>query len=80
MYYLSENTRTSEVLSTYNKVSTTKLREFKHKDCLVEYKKVSMARGRDGKEYDISTLDDKLCAFIDIKQARTEECIVIDWT
>ena len=37
MYYLSENTRTNEVLSTYNKISTTKLREFKHNDCLTEY-------------------------------------------
>ena len=49
-------------------------------DCGVEYKMVSMARGRDGKEYDISTLDDKLRAFIDMRQARTEEFIVIDWT
>ena len=49
-------------------------------ECGVEYKKVSMARGRGGKEYDISTLDDKLRAFIDMRQARTEEIIVIDWT
>lgn len=49
-------------------------------ECCVEYKMVSMARGRDGKEYDISTLDDKLRAFIDMRHARTEEFIVIDWT
>ena len=49
-------------------------------DCAVEYKKVSMARGRDGKEYDISTLDDKLAPFIDVRHARTEEYIVIDWS
>ena len=49
-------------------------------DCSIEYKKVSMVWGRDGKEHDISTLDDKLRAFIDMRQARTEEIIVIDWT
>jgi hypothetical protein len=49
-------------------------------DCSIEYKKVSMARGRDGKEYDISALDDKMRPFIDVRQARTEEFIVIDWT
>ena len=49
-------------------------------DCLVEYKKVTLARSRDGKEYDVTTMDDKLRAFIDVRQARTEECIVIDWT
>jgi hypothetical protein len=49
-------------------------------DCVVEYKKVSMARGRDGKEYDISALDDKMRPFIDVRQARTEEHIVIDWS
>jgi len=49
-------------------------------DCSVEYKKVSMVRGRDGKEYDITTMDNILRSFIDVRQARTEECIVIDWT
>jgi len=49
-------------------------------DCSIEYKKVSMARGRDGKEYDISALDDKMRPFIDTDQARTEEIIMIDWT
>ena len=49
-------------------------------ECSVEYKKVSMARGRDGKEYDISALDDKMRPFIDVRQARTEEHIVIDWS
>jgi hypothetical protein len=49
-------------------------------DCSVEYKKVSMARGRDGKEYDISNLDEKLRPFIDVSRAQTNEYIVIDWT
>ena len=49
-------------------------------DCSVEYKKVSMARGRDGIEYDITTMDNILLSFIDVRQARTEEHIVIDWT
>ena len=49
-------------------------------DCSVEYKKVSMAMGRDGKEYDISSLDDKLRAFIDTTRAQTREYIVIDWS
>ena len=49
-------------------------------DCSVEYKKVSMVRGRDGKDYDITTIDNILRSFIDVRQARTEEHIVIDWT
>ena len=49
-------------------------------DCSVEYKKVSMARGRDGKDYDISNLDEKLRPFIDTARAETKEYIVIDWT
>ena len=49
-------------------------------ECSVEYKKVTLARGKDGKEYDVTTMDDKLRVFIDMRIARTEECIVIDWT
>ena len=49
-------------------------------ECSVEYKKVSMAMGRDGKEYDISNLDDKLRPFIDTARAQTKEYIIIDWT
>lgn len=49
-------------------------------ECSVEYKKVSMARGRDGKDYDISNLDEKLRPFIDTTRAQTNEYIVIDWT
>jgi len=49
-------------------------------DCVVEYKKVSLARGRDGKEYDISTLDDKVRPFIDTSCARTNSYIIIDWS
>lgn len=49
-------------------------------DCLVEYKKVSMAVGKDGREYDISTLDTKLIPFVDVRNERTEDYIVIDWS
>ena len=49
-------------------------------ECSVEYKKVSMARGRDGKDYDISNLDEKLRPFIDTTRAQTNEYIVIDWS
>jgi hypothetical protein len=49
-------------------------------DCSVDYKKVSMATGRDGKEYDISVLDDKLRPFIDVNRAKITENIVIDWS
>lgn len=49
-------------------------------ECSVEYKKVSMAMGRDGKEYDISNLDDKLRPFIDTARAQTKEYIIIDWS
>ena len=49
-------------------------------DCSVEYKTVSMAMGRDGKEYDISNLDDKLRPFINTSRAQTKEYIIIDWT
>lgn len=48
--------------------------------CSVEYKKVSMAMGRDGKEYDISNLDDKLRPFIDTARAQIKEYIIIDWS
>jgi hypothetical protein len=49
-------------------------------ECVVEYKKISLARGRDGKEYDISTLDDKVRPFIDMTYARTNSYIIIDWS
>jgi hypothetical protein len=49
-------------------------------DCSVEYKKVSMAMGRDGKEYDISNLDEKLRPFINTQRAVTNDYIVIDWS
>jgi hypothetical protein len=49
-------------------------------ECSVEYKKVSMALGRDGKEYDISNLDDKLRPFIDTARAQIKEYIIIDWS
>jgi hypothetical protein len=39
-----------------------------------------MARGRDGKDYDISNLDEKLRPFIDTQRAVTKEYIVIDWS
>jgi hypothetical protein len=49
-------------------------------DCSVEYKKISTATGRDGKEYDISALDDKLRPFIDVNRAKISDNIVIDWS
>jgi hypothetical protein len=49
-------------------------------ECVVEYKNTSLARGRDGKEYDISTLDDKIRPFIDIRNSWVSSCIVIDWS
>jgi hypothetical protein len=49
-------------------------------DSLVEYKKVTMARGRDGKDYDLSIIDDKVRQFIDIRLATTTENIVIDYS
>ena len=49
-------------------------------DSLVEYKKISMARGRDGKDYDLSKIDDKVRQFIDIRLATTTENIVIDYS
>ena len=49
-------------------------------DCSVEYKKVTLVKGRDGREYDVTTMDSILKSFVDMRIARTEECIVIDWT
>jgi len=49
-------------------------------DSLIETKKVSMARGRDGKDYDISTLDEKLLPFVDVRARITSDNIVIDWS
>jgi hypothetical protein len=49
-------------------------------DCLIEYKKVSLAMGKDKKEYDISTLDERIRPFIDLNQSWTNEYIVIDWS
>jgi len=49
-------------------------------DSLIETKKVSMARGRDGKDYDISTLDEKLLPFVDVRGRITSDNIVIDWS
>ena len=45
-------------------------------DCSVKYTKV--ARGQDGRMYDISTMDEKVLAFID--KRHNEECIIIHWT
>jgi len=45
-------------------------------DCSVKYTKV--ARGQDGRMYDVSTMDEKVLAFID--KRHNEECIIIDWS
>ena len=49
-------------------------------ESLIENKKVTMARGVNGKDYDISTLDDKLLPFVDMRGRITSENIVIDWS
>jgi hypothetical protein len=49
-------------------------------ECVVEYKKVTLARGRDGKEHDISTLDDKIRPFIDMRNTWVSSSIVVDWS
>jgi len=49
-------------------------------DSRVEYKKISIVRGRDGKDYDLSIIDDKVRQFIDIRLATTTENIVIDYS
>jgi hypothetical protein len=49
-------------------------------DSLIENKKVSMARGSDGKDYDISTLHEKDLPFVDMRGRTTSDNIVIDWS
>jgi hypothetical protein len=49
-------------------------------NCSVNYKKVTMVMGLDGKEYDISTLDDKMIPFINTRKQTTYEYIIIDWS
>jgi hypothetical protein len=49
-------------------------------DSRVEFKKISIVRGRDGKDYDLSIIDDTLKQFIDIRLATTTENIVIDYS
>lgn len=48
--------------------------------CSVKYKKITFAIGRDGKEYDISTIDTSLYQLVDLRHSKTEEHIVIDWS
>jgi hypothetical protein len=50
-------------------------------DCTITYKSISFAKGKDGKEYDISTLDENLRQLIiNPGQFRISDCIVIDWS
>ena len=77
--YLHNLQITSEYVREHMEEILTHLRRL-FPDCSVEYKKVSMARGRDGIEYDITTMDNILLSFIDVRQGRTEEYIMIDWT
>jgi len=50
-------------------------------ECTISYKSISFARGRDGKEYDISTLDENLRQLIiNPGQFRKSDCIIIDWS
>lgn len=48
--------------------------------CSVEYKEVSTAKGRDGKEYDISKLDDIFIPFITERPVVPNHCVIIDWS
>jgi hypothetical protein len=49
--------------------------------CFIEYKKTSMVKGRDGKEYDISETNDKLLLqLFDTRNVRIDEYIRIDWS
>jgi hypothetical protein len=48
--------------------------------CSVDYKKTTVAIGRDGKEYYMSTFDDSIYQLIDVRHSRTDEHIVIDWS
>ena len=48
--------------------------------CSVEYKEVSIARGRDGKEYDISKLDDIFIPLISGRPVVTNQSVIIDWS
>jgi hypothetical protein len=45
-------------------------------DCSVKY--TQMAQGRDGKLYDVSSLDDKLRPLLNLNSPK--ECIVVDWS
>ena len=50
-------------------------------ECHITYKSVSLVQGKDGNDYDISTLDDKLRQIInDPMRVRKSDCIVIDWS
>ena len=49
-------------------------------DCSVEYKEVSIATGRDGKEYDISKLDDIFIPLISGRPVVTNQSVIIDWS
>jgi hypothetical protein len=48
--------------------------------CSVEYKEVSIATGRDGKEYDISKLDDIFIPLISGRPVVTNQSVIIDWS
>ncbi len=50
-------------------------------ECTISYKSVSLVKGKDGNDYDISTLDDNLRQIIiDPTRLRKSDCIVIDWS
>ena len=50
-------------------------------ECSISYKTVSIVKGKDGNDYDISTLDDYLRQLIvDPTKVRKSDCIVIDWS
>ena len=48
--------------------------------CYIEYKSITTVTGNDGKQYDLSTLDEKLKPFINMRSQQTTNSIIIDWT
>jgi len=48
--------------------------------CVVEYKRLTLATGSDGKQYDISALDHAVGPFINTSDAWTDTYIVVDWS
>ena len=46
--------------------------------CSIDFKSITMAKGHDGKDYDVTDLDEKALAFV--RDSKTKSCITIDWS